>query len=522
MPRATARGRRRTWPQRLLIAVNSVALVGALATAGTLAYSNDRLSRLDRVNLDGVTAAGDVAPSDPQNYLIVGVDDASGLSEGDSVRNRDEVVGLHTDTIMVMRVDPKAALAQLVSLPRDLWVPIAETDSNQRINVALATGGPRRLIKTIDEQLGIPIHHYIQIDFAGFRQLVELVDGIPVQFPRAARAASSGLSIEAPGCWTLGPVQALGFSRARTDYQVRDDDEWHTDPGADYSRVGRQQLLVQLALRRAIAKGARDPATLRRLIDLGVGTVRVDDALEGGTLVALGRQFRDFRPEELVTHSLPTTEDTVGGAAVLILREEAAEPTLAIFRGVAPVAPGSIVASDVTVEVRNGTQIAGQARSVTADLTDAGFEALVPGDAPPDQQGQPTTVFYAAGAEAKAQLVARHLAGPVRFELEAERGDADAVVVTGTDWEGVAPSARPVDEVPAPSSAPTTSTVAPQSGRPASDGEPTEGDRSPTTAEVTSGDGLDAPAQGDPDDPNDPAFYRVEGPAAGADCPLTA
>lgn len=519
MPRANRTGLRRTWAQRLLIAFNSVALLGALSTAGVLAYSNDRLSQIDRIPLEGVIAGEDLAPGDPQNYLVVGVDDASGLAEGDSVRNRDQVAGLHTDTIMVVRVDPKGGSAQLVSFPRDLWVPIAGTDSNQRINAALATGGPERLIRTIGDDFGIPIHHYIQVDFAGFRELVEVVDGIPVQFPHPVRAASSGLAIDEPGCWTLGPVQALGFSRARTDYQVRDAaGDWHTDLGGDYSRVERQQVFVQLALRQAIAKGARDPGTLRRLVDLGVGSVLVDDALSGRDLVALGRQFRRFQPEELITHTLPTTEDVVGGADVLFLQEEAAEPTLAIFRGVAPAAPGSVAPDEVTIEVRNGTQVEGQARLVTGALTAAGFQALVPGDADPDQQGQTTALLYTGGGEAEAQLVARHLTGPVRYVLADDLGDADAVVVTGTDWEGVAPSARPVDGVPAPTVAPATSASSTVMTAPGV--ETTAGDASSTTV-VADGGGLDAPNDGDADDPDDPAFYRVEAPPAGAECPPT-
>lgn len=506
MPRSDRTPLRRTWPQRLLITGNAVALVAALVTASVLAYSNDRLSEIERVDLSEVTDVEDLADGAPQNWLIVGVDDASDLAEGDPVRNRDATAGLHTDTIMVVRVDPRAASAQLVSFPRDLWLPIADTDSNQRINSALDTGGPRRLIKTIDENFAIPIHHYVEIDFADFRTLTELVDGIPVQFPRPARAESSGLVIDEPGCYTLGPEQALGFSRARKDYEVQDDDgEWQTDLGGDYSRVERQQLFVQLALRRAITKGARNPNTLRQLVDVGVGTVRVDDALRPEGLVGLARRFRSFDPEELVTYTLPTVEDTVGGADVLFLREEEAEPTLAVFRGVGSGGGGGVSPSDVVVQVLNGTSVEGQAGDVTDELTDAGFEALVPDDS---DEGGLTTVRYLAGAESMAQLVARYLQGPVRYEPALDLGGADVALVTGSDWEGVASRVRPADEVSGPT---TTTTEPPSTGS-------TSGDGSSTTA--SPGGEVDEP-EGDPDDPDDPLFYRAEVPPPGADCPRT-
>lgn len=504
MSRTTGSRARRTWPQRLLISFNALALGAAAVTAGALAYSNDRLGDVERVDLSEVTQNEELADGDPQNYLIVGVDDASGLGDGDTVRNRDsgDLAAQHTDTIMVMRIDPQSASAQLVSFPRDLWVPIADTDSNQRINSALDTGGAERLIRTIDQDFGIPIHHYIQIDFADFRTLVDVVDGIPVQFPRPAKAPSSGLVIEEPGCWTLGPTQALGFARARKDYRVQDaDGEWHLDGGNDFSRVERQQLFVELAMRRAIAKGARNPNTLRRLVDLGVGTVRVDDALDGEDLVDLGKRFRNFNPDDLETFTLPVIDDEVGGAQVLFLQEDEAEPVLAVFRGVAPASPDQVRTEDVTVQVRNGTSAEGQAGDVTSDLTALGFEALVPTDS---EIGLPTTLRYNIGSEAEAQLVARHLGGPVEYQQSAALEGADIVIVTGTDWVGVVDAPRSPDEVTGPT---TTTSPAPSTAEDASS--------------TTLADGGPLPEAGDPDDPDDPLFYRAEAPPAEASCEPT-
>ena len=510
MPHPSGTPARRTWPQRLLIGFNALALVAAAVTAGTLAYSNDRLADVERVDLSEVTRSEELADGDPQNYLIVGTDDASGLGEGDSVKNREpgDLAGQHTDTIMVVRVDPAATTAQLLSFPRDLWVPIADTDSNQRINTALATGGAERLIRTIDQDFGIPIHHYIQVDFADFRTLVDVVDGVPVDFPHPARAESSGLVIEEPGCWTLGPEQALGFARARKDYQVQDaDGDWHTDPGVDFSRVGRQQLFVELALRRAIAKGARNPNTLRQLVDLGVGTVRIDDSLDAGDLVDLGTRFRGFDPSDLETFTLPVTDDVVGGAQVLFLQEEAAAPVLSIFQGVDPAAAATADPAEVTVQVRNGTATEGQAGEVTSALADAGFETLVPSDA---EIGLPTTVLYTAGSEGEAQLVARHLAGPVSYQESAALEGADVVVVTGTDWAGVAAAPRPVEEVEAP----TTTTTAPAATTTAPD--------DASEPSIMDGGETSAPPQGDPDDPDDPLFFEASAPDPGQSCQATA
>ena len=452
MPSTGSRGSRprRTWAQRALISLNALAVVAAAVTATTLAYSNERVSEVTRTVIpQGVLREPSAAGLEGvQNFLIVGVDDASRLADGDDVKKR-ETTGKLTDTIMVLRLDPVAVTADLLSFPRDLYVPIAGSRASGRINSAFNVGGPVRLIQTLDEDFGIPIDHYVELDFAGFRELVDVVGGVPVQFPRPARSAGTvELAIPEAGCWVLGPRQALGFARARKDYQVRDEDgRWHTDLGGDYSRVERQQLFVQLALRQAITKGARNPNTLRRLVELGARSTTVDTGLEPDLIVALGRAFRTFDPADLVTYTLPVDEDEPGGPAYLFLREAEAEPILSVFRD-GGTSHGDLRPDEVTVRVRNGTGAPGQAAEVTFALAAAGFSTIVPdADVP---QGYPTLLVHAAGAEAQAHLVARQLNGPATYLVGETPGDVDVVLITGSDWFGVGPALRPADEVPAP------------------------------------------------------------------------
>jgi polyisoprenyl-teichoic acid--peptidoglycan teichoic acid transferase len=135
----TAASTRRTWPQRLLIIFNVICIVGALCAAGTLAYFNDKLGDITRIQLGGDTLreAEDRPPGAPINYLLVGADDDAGLDPGaPETRGRGDIAGARTDTIMVLRLDPKDTTARLLSFPRDLWVPIAGTDTRRRINEA--------------------------------------------------------------------------------------------------------------------------------------------------------------------------------------------------------------------------------------------------------------------------------------------------------------------------------------------------------------------------------------------------
>ena len=328
-------------------------------------------------------------------------------------------------------------------------MPLA-SGGHQRINQALQVGGPRELIDTIESYLAIPIHHYVQIDFAGFLGLVDAIGGVPVYFPYPARDVNSGLNIEEPGCITLDPAGALAYVRAR-HYRYFEDGRWRTDPSADLGRISRQQDFIRRALSQAVRKGLRNPVTLDRLLDVGLESVQVDDLLSVDDLLDLGDRLRSFDPDELEMVSVPVIDDTIGGASVLRLLDQEAQPILAQFRD-APTEGETVVPSEVRVLVRNGSGRSGEAGQTAADLAAVGFGRAGNPANNAELGIQRTVVQYRPGQEAAADLVARWLvAGADLVPVDDELG-ADVVVVTGLDYAGVAAA-------PAPS---TSSTPAPQ------------------------------------------------------------
>jgi LCP family protein required for cell wall assembly len=444
--------------------------VALAASATGLAYIYRKYERLPRVELTGVLADDEGASAGgPENYLLVGVDNASGLASDDPVRRgRDDMS--RSDTIMILRIDPSSRQAALLSLPRDLWVPIAGTDSNQRINTAIDRGGPRLLIRTINDYLGIPIHHYVQVDFASFQGLVEAVDGVPVYVPHPARDRQTGLNLP-EGCVTLDPEQALAYVRSR-HYEERIDGDWVTDPSSDLGRIERQQDFIRRALSRAIDKGARNPRKLDRLINVGLDGITVDDALTANDIFRLGNRFRRFNPEDLVSYSVPVVGDTVGEAQILRLQEDEAEPILSIFRGNAEtgtsddggddgnkVSPGS-----VRLQVLNGSGEPSQASEAAADLTTAGFSVSGTGEATTFDHER-TLVQYPAGQRDAADLVARWLVSGAELQQVDDDGSG-IVLVTGDDWQGLRSEARDATET---SSTTTTISATTSSLPPSSD-----------------------------------------------------
>jgi LCP family protein required for cell wall assembly len=463
---------RRTWGQRLAIAGGCLSTVGLLASASGLAYIFRKYERLPRVELSGVleeTSSSD----EPENYLIVGIDNASDLPAGDSVRIGRDPTDLRSDTIMILRTDPASRRAALLSLPRDLYVTLANGMGQGRINLAMQRGGAPLLIRTIADNFGIVINHYVQVDFASFRGLVEAIDGVPVPIPYPARDDETGLDLPEAGCHTLDPVQALAYVRSR-HYEELINGRWVEDLSSDVGRIARQQDFIRRALSRAIDRGARNPGTLDQLIDVGLSGITVDSELTADDIFDLGTRFRSFEPDSLTTYALQGTPDNAGAASILRLVEGPEnDAVLSLFRG----GTGELAPQRVQVTVRNGTGVPRQGADATAALTGVGFVATVAGDEP-GAGARGTVVRYPPGQEDAADLLGRWLVGGARLEQVAAGSGIE--VVTGTDWQGVRPE-------PSPSTSTTTQTTLPEGTTTTSTaGAPSRAQTTTTTVDLAS------------------------------------
>ena len=453
---------RRTWPQRLVIAFNVVCILAALTTAGTVALAKRKVSEIPRVDLSGTAFVGTkgLRSADPVNFLVVGADSDDGLAANDPVRKaRGNVSGIRSDTIMVVRLEPKTGQAKVLSFPRDLWVDIPGHGKG-RINQALEfspTGKPALLIATLKQDFRIVVNHYVQVDFAGFKRLVGELGGVPIYFDTpvgdGAREGSSGLRVKNPGCTTLDETGALQYVRSRHFYRIIDGERVY-DRTSDLARIGRQQDFIKRVLRRAVDQGVRNPVKLANFVDIAVNNITLDQQTKPRDLIALGAAFRNFDPSTLGTYGLPVVDTVHGGAEVLDLLEMKAEPILAQFRGTkSSDRPVEVDPATVTVQVRNGTNKTNQAATATSQLASVGFRTEAPDTSPAVMV---TQVRYGPGREAQAALVARHLFA--RATLVPDARATRITVVTGPDFATVLSKARPAADVPVPTTTTTAAT----------------------------------------------------------------
>lgn len=452
---------RRTWPQRLLISFNILLIMGCLTSATGIGYFYYRFGQLPRIDLHGVITP-DAPPGDPQNFLLVGsdtrafVDDpADAKSFGSSAKTG----GQRSDTIILVRVDPKSHRAAMVSFPRDLWIPIAPDGHHQRINTAFEAG-PEQLIKTIQLNWNVPIHHYIQVDFKSFQGLVDAVGGVQIYLPGAVRDKVTGLNITDTGCVLFHGDQALAYVRSR-HFQYQENGRWHADPRGDLGRIERQQDFIRRALRKALSRGLTSPSKLNRLVNVGIDNVTVDKGLSARDIVNLGKQFKSLAPDTLAQFQLPVINARRGAAAVVVVADkdkQRVDEIMQVFRGVPPAASAPVDPSAVKVQVLNGSGRSGEASSASEALQVAGFQLGSPGDG---RRTSRTTILYGSGQLAKAQVVARYLEAGADLQESPSLQGVDVRLITGSDYTGVLATPRAADATSSTTALPVTTTTAP-------------------------------------------------------------
>ncbi len=462
--------RPRRWPRRLLIGVNVFVALCLVLTGAVYGYLRWQFGKVDKIDFacDVLRNCGDDDPDRPMNVLLVGSDSRKEISaaERQQFGTETQVGGQRSDTIIVLHVDPTAEKAALMSIPRDLSVPISGSNDPRprRINTAFERG-PEVLIATIRDQLGIEIDHYAQVDFNGFRGIVDAIGGVTLYFPSPVRDTVSGLNIAQPGCVQLDGNSALAFVRSR-NYQYQDGGRWRFDPTADLGRIERQQSFIRRVIGKASQVG-RNPVRLNSIINSAVPNVKIDKAFSTKDMLRLAKRFKSLEPDAVEMLPLPTFQTREAGAAVLKLKEPEATEVIERLKGTAQPAspagpPPKVIPGTVRVRVLNGTGTGGQAGTTAQALQKANFGVAATGDA--DRFDYKRTVIrYGRGQLPKAQLLQAYIDGATEMVEDGALRGGDLVLVTGAGFKGVrdAPGTAPSTTAPPAKTPPTTAAPAP-------------------------------------------------------------
>ena len=355
---ARARSALRPRSHVVVLVVNLVVASALIITGLLVLWANNKVGDRLVVNIDGGTTSPttpDGAPIEGWNYdtsslrarnfLLTGSDNGACPDKGDGtaggIGDR-ESFGERSDTIMVLRVDPTINDVAVLSFPRDLWVNIAGTTRQARINSAFDSKDPNRLIRTIDDNFGVPIDHYVNVNLCAFKEIVDSVGGVKIPFSYRTKDEKVGFREVGPGCVELRGSQALAYVRSRTGYRYYDEakQKWLSDPTGDIGRINRQQDFLRRSMQRALDRGTTNPATANALLNVALNRVITDDRLTPRDLLGLAQAMRNLDTSGVSSYTVEWSMRRIGGESVLIpvTDTESMQAIFAVFRGEGDVA----------------------------------------------------------------------------------------------------------------------------------------------------------------------------------------
>jgi LCP family protein required for cell wall assembly len=301
----------RHWPRRkiLIWGSASLALLLVAVTGGgyvLLKHFNANIQQDDISSLLGDQPVN-LHPQ-AENIMVLGSDSRQGLSKAYG----SGLVTDQSDTLMIIHIPADRKWAEVMSIPRDSYVniPACEMGNGQlsapqqfKINEAFAIGnldgnhtalGVACTVKTIEQDTGIYINHFIVVNFTGFENMVSALGGVYECNPTPINDPNSGLHLSA-GNHLLTPAQALGYVRAR--YTIGD--------GSDLERIGRQQAFMSSLVSR-VKSELLNPIAIYNFLDATTKALTIDSQLGGVTgLYDLGESLRSIPSSKIAFFTIP-------------------------------------------------------------------------------------------------------------------------------------------------------------------------------------------------------------------------
>lgn len=365
-----------------------------------------------------------------------------------------------TDTMILVSIDPIAKEASMLSIPRDLWVPVPGY-SSMKINAAFATGKQAAFAKatrnnkvsnqqaeeagfalaeeTVEKNLGIPINYHAMVDFSGFRQAIDIVGGIDLNAPAAVAeqmridGQNYKLNVK-PGQQHMDGFTALAYSRSR-----------HTSARGDFDRAERQRAIIIALKQKLLTAGTvSNPAKISSLLGTLGGHVTSNFSVEDlSRLYQLGKDIDQSKITSIGLADPPNnyvTTGTIAGQSVVVPTAGAGnfKDIKAYLRNI--LKDSFIRDENASIMVLNGTETAGLATTKADELKTYGYNITAVDNAPTRTYTKTTLVDLRNGSKKYTKNYLEK-----RFNISAVStlpdttilpGTADFVIIVGSDQAG--------------------------------------------------------------------------------------
>ena len=424
-----------------VIAVIAVALIGAGAA---FAYVNV-LSGNFRSGL-GDTSKYLVKTSLTQPFymLLMGTDGSAERDEsgdfGDSYR---------TDSIMLARIDPVNKKVTLVSLHRDTMIDYGDEYGINKLNAAHVFGGPELSVKTVSKLAGVDISHYAEINFDGFREIVDALGGVEVDVPMTIDDEDAGGHLDA-GLQTLNGDQALILCRARHAYD-------EIGPGDEYRAANQRLVMAAIAKKLLSADVATMASTVQTLSKYVTTDLGVTD------IIGLAQNMQGLDPSTDIYSAMePTTSKYVDGVWYEVNNTEEWKAMMKrVDAGLSPTegnvvdqisgtilattgdgsassageaGSGGAVKSGATVAIRNGNGVSGAGLDAAERIQGLGYSVNT-SNADNFDYAKTIVVYKTAAEKEYAEAIVSKLGvGEAVQNDNTYLFEEDFLIVLGADW----------------------------------------------------------------------------------------
>lgn len=360
----------------------------------------------------------------------------------------DEEGPTHTDSMMILTVDPVGLSAAILSLPRDLWVEIPDVGVD-RINQAfyfgelyeLPGGGPRLAVETVEGVLGVPIDYYATVNFDAFVEVVDLIGGIDIEVPQAIEDSTypdrcygyDPFFIEA-GEQHLSGAEALKYARTRATF------------GGDVDRAQRQQAVI-LAVRDRVTQLDMLPQLVRQSPQLWQtlqDNVRTNMTLDEALQLAMLVQDipRDSITTAVIDYNFVYNETTPDGRQVLVpIRDDIRQLRDTLFAQPAVPTPQvenlpALMAEEAArVAVYNGTAVFGLAGDTQSYLQQYDVNVVEIGNADSAEYRTTQIIDFGNHPQTTRYLTQLMHVPPLNVSnSNSPAGDFDVLIIIGNDW----------------------------------------------------------------------------------------
>ncbi len=449
------RGPRWRRPSRhtLFGAAAIIAMVAVVATS-LAAYAKYR-GVVGSIRRENVTAAmlGKRPPfTAGLNILIIGSDSRQGLGR----KFGSDVLGARSDTSMLLHIAPGHTRADIISFPRDSMVPVlacandqqghpgqsAQPGEVERLNATFSAGGAPCLWKTLEQETGIRIQHFVEVNFAGFQSIVNDVGGVPVCLPFAINNPQARLHLAA-GKRVVNGAQALAFVRLRENI----------GEGSDTQRIQRQQYFLAAVMQKLKSTNLlSQPSRIFNVVRDVAKSLTTDSGLDLSTMLRIADSMKSLSSSSVQLVTVPVVPYAGDPAAELSWAQPQSDqmfraieadrdlPTAAKANGkdktAAAAAAPTVSPAKVSVQVLNGSGVNGVAGSAATALTAKGFTVTGTGPAA-NYSYASTTIQYSSAAQLPEVDTLKAALGRVVAQKDTTLGAGSINLILGSNYHGL-------------------------------------------------------------------------------------